>query len=200
MKTNRIFSLFFALILTLSLFTPAYATGDEPQLSEDPNILAKAALLVDYTTGDIAYAKNEHEELYPASLTKIMTALVVLEMCEDPRNTTITVDNMQMYNYIIADGGVHAGLVKGETFTVYDLLVGMMLASYCDVPDLLAKHFGGGDISVFIAKMNDAFDAGEKIVTSYRNTKNFDDNWISASYGLHWQNVEGILQSLHRHS
>ena len=38
----------------------------------------------------------------------------------------------------------------------------------------------------FIAKMNDAFDAGEKIVTSYRNTKNFDDNWISASYGLHW--------------
>lgn len=38
----------------------------------------------------------------------------------------------------------------------------------------------------FISKMNDAFDAGEKIVTSYRNTKNFDDNWISASYGLHW--------------
>ncbi|MBQ3075211.1 MAG: glycosyltransferase, partial [Clostridia bacterium] len=38
----------------------------------------------------------------------------------------------------------------------------------------------------FITKMNDAFDAGEKIVTSYRNTKNFDDNWISASYGLHW--------------
>lgn len=38
----------------------------------------------------------------------------------------------------------------------------------------------------FITKMNDAFDAGEKIVTSYRNTKNFDDNWISASYGIHW--------------
>lgn len=38
----------------------------------------------------------------------------------------------------------------------------------------------------FVSHMNDAFDAGEKIVTSYRNTKNFDDNWISASYGLHW--------------
>lgn len=38
----------------------------------------------------------------------------------------------------------------------------------------------------FIARMNDAFDAGEKIVTSYRNTKNFDDNWISASYAIHW--------------
>lgn len=38
----------------------------------------------------------------------------------------------------------------------------------------------------YISHMNDSFDAGEKIVTSYRNTKNFDDNWISASYGVHW--------------
>lgn len=38
----------------------------------------------------------------------------------------------------------------------------------------------------YISRMNESFDAGEKIVTSYRNTKNFDDNWISASYALHW--------------
>lgn len=38
----------------------------------------------------------------------------------------------------------------------------------------------------FISRMNESFDAGEKIVTSYRNTKNFGDNWIAASYGLHW--------------
>lgn len=38
----------------------------------------------------------------------------------------------------------------------------------------------------YIARMNDAFDSGEKIITSYRNTKNFDDNWVSASYALHW--------------
>ncbi len=38
----------------------------------------------------------------------------------------------------------------------------------------------------FVSRMNEAFDAGEKIVTSYRNTKNFDENWISASYALHW--------------
>ncbi len=40
--------------------------------------------------------------------------------------------------------------------------------------------------SDFISRMNDSFDAGEKIVTSYRNTKNFNDNWIAASYGIHW--------------
>lgn len=38
----------------------------------------------------------------------------------------------------------------------------------------------------YVTRMNEAFDAGEKIVTSYRHTKNFDDNWISASYALHW--------------
>ncbi len=40
--------------------------------------------------------------------------------------------------------------------------------------------------SDYISRMNDAFDSGEKIIASYRNTKNFGDNWISASYGLHW--------------
>lgn len=40
--------------------------------------------------------------------------------------------------------------------------------------------------SDYISRMNEAFDSGEKIITSYRNTKNFDNNWISASYALHW--------------
>ena len=40
--------------------------------------------------------------------------------------------------------------------------------------------------SDYISKMNDAFDAGEKIITSYRNTKNFDENWLSSTYALHW--------------
>ncbi|MBQ8204172.1 MAG: glycosyltransferase family 2 protein [Clostridia bacterium] len=47
-----------------------------------------------------------------------------------------------------------------------------------DADNLLKKDY--------ISRMNDAFDAGEKIITSYRNTKNFDDNWISASYAIHW--------------
>ena len=47
-----------------------------------------------------------------------------------------------------------------------------------DADNLLKKDY--------ITRMNESFDAGEKIVTSYRNTKNFDDNWIAASYGIHW--------------
>lgn len=56
-----------------------------------------------------------------------------------------------------------------------------------DADNLLKKNY--------ISKMNDSFDAGEKIVTSYRNTKNFDDNWISASYAIHWLRT---IRSEHR--
>ncbi len=47
-----------------------------------------------------------------------------------------------------------------------------------DADNLLKKNY--------ISKMNDAFDSGEKIITSYRNTKNFDENWIASTYALHW--------------
>ena len=38
----------------------------------------------------------------------------------------------------------------------------------------------------YISRMNDSFDAGEKIITSYRATKNFSENWIASTYALHW--------------
>ena len=80
MKTTRFFSVFLAVALMMSLLCVPFAHADEtPSLPDDPNILAKAAVLVDPETDAIAYALNEHEELYPASLTKIMTALLVLE-------------------------------------------------------------------------------------------------------------------------
>ena len=75
MKTHRFFSVFWLLILAVSLLTGPASAAEVP----DPAIQAKAALLVDANTGRMVYGKNEHEELYPASLTKIMTALLTLE-------------------------------------------------------------------------------------------------------------------------
>lgn len=68
MKTHRFFSVFLLLILAVSLLTGPASAAEVP----DPAIQAKAALLVDANTGRMVYGKNEHEELYPASLTKIM--------------------------------------------------------------------------------------------------------------------------------
>jgi D-alanyl-D-alanine carboxypeptidase (penicillin-binding protein 5/6) len=78
MKTRRFFAVFLLFALLTSLFAVSPALADETQTaSQTPptiDIAAKAALLVDRKTGVAVYAKNEHEELYPASLTKIMTA------------------------------------------------------------------------------------------------------------------------------
>ena len=66
MKTKRFFSVFLLAALVMSLWAVPFASADTkeaPVLPEDPDILAKAALLVDYNTGEIVYAKNEHQEL-----------------------------------------------------------------------------------------------------------------------------------------
>ena len=75
MKTRRFFSVFLLLILAACLLAGPASAAEVP----DPAIQANAALLVDANTGRMVYGKNEHEELYPASLTKIMTALLTLE-------------------------------------------------------------------------------------------------------------------------
>ena len=81
MKTKRFLSIFFlALLLVGQLALPARAAG-----VPDPEIQAKAALLVDRKTGAVVYGLNEHDELYPASLTKIMTCLLVLEAIDEGR-------------------------------------------------------------------------------------------------------------------
>ena len=68
MKTKRFFSLFLILTLVMSLWATPQAAA-----AEDPDIQAKAALLVDVNTDSVVYAKNAHQEMYPASLTKVMT-------------------------------------------------------------------------------------------------------------------------------
>ena len=76
MKKERIISLFLIFVLCLSLAPCAYAKGG---FETD----AKAALLVDVGSGEVLYEKNAHERNYPASITKVMTALLVLEAVQD---------------------------------------------------------------------------------------------------------------------
>ena len=84
MKTRRFLSVFLLVVLVMSLCVTPFAAADETAAPvEEPDIQCKAALLVDANTGGIVYAKNEHQELYPASLTKILTALLTLEAIDE---------------------------------------------------------------------------------------------------------------------
>ncbi len=155
MKTNRFFALFLALVLSLCLFPTAYAAGDEkPELPADPDILAKAALLVDANTGAVAYAKNEHEELYPASLTKIMTALLTLEAIDAGK---LSMDQELTATATALEGlssdGSSAGIKVGETMSVRNLLYCMLVVSANEACDILAEAVSGS-VPAFVEAMN----------------------------------------------
>lgn len=155
MKTKRFLSLFLALLMSLLLATSALATGDEkPVLPDDPNILAKAALLMDYNTGAVVYAKNEHEELYPASLTKVMTALLTFEAIEEgilTMDQEITASASALEG-LPADGST-AGIKAGETMSVRNLLYCMLVISANEACDILAEAISG-TVPAFVEKMN----------------------------------------------
>ena len=155
MKTNRFFALFLALVLSLCLFPAAYAAGDEkPELPADPDILAKAALLVDANTGTVVYAKGEHEELYPASLTKIMTALLTLEAIDAGK---LSMDQELTATATALEGlssdGSSAGIKVGETMSIRNLLYCMLVVSANEACDILAEAVSGS-VSAFVAAMN----------------------------------------------
>ena len=155
MKTRRFLALFLTLVLSLCLVPFASATGDDgPTLPEDPDILAKAALLMDVETGTVVYAKNEHEELYPASLTKIMTALLTLEAIDEGKLTmdqelTATASALEG----LASDGRSAGIQVGETMSVRNLLYCMLVVSANEACDILAEAVSGS-VSAFVEAMN----------------------------------------------
>ncbi len=150
---KRIFSLTLALILFL--FSAPLSVFAEKDPIYDISLDSQGVYLINLETETVLYSKAENARMFPASMTKIMTALVVLQECKNLKEETITVTSMSMFDYIIKDRGVHMALKSGETFTVFDLLAGLMIESFCDVADLLAEHFGDGEISRFIQKMND---------------------------------------------
>ena len=150
MKTKRFLSVFFLLVLLVNLFTMPAAAA----IPEDPDIQAQAALLMDANTGAIAYAKNEHQEMYPASLTKIMTALLVHEAVEDGKLTLdqeITVSSTAMVG--LPSDGSTANIKEGEILTVEYLLYCMMVISANEACNILAEAVSGS-VSTFVNEMN----------------------------------------------
>lgn len=152
MKATRFFSVFFLMALVVNLLAfPVSAT--ETSLPADPDIQAKAALLVDANTGNIVYAKNEHQELSPASLTKIMTALLVLEAVDSGK---LSLDQQLTASDSITEldaDGSSAGIKVGEVMTVEQLLYCMLVVSANEACVILAEAVSG-DVDTFVDAMN----------------------------------------------
>ncbi len=117
------------------------------------NITAEAVLLVDLGRNTVVYEKNADARMYPASLTKIMTAVVVMEECADPASLWITTPFEAIDPLYGTDSSVY-GLEIDEEITAKDLLSVMMIQSANDAANVLAYHFGRESIEAFIEKMN----------------------------------------------
>lgn len=113
-----------------------------------PNILCNTAVLIDANTGTILAEKKADEKMYPASLTKIMTAILAIEMGN--LSDVITVDDDTPYEV----EGSHIALEPGEILTLKDLLYALMLPSANDAASVIAKHYGGST-EEFVNLMNE---------------------------------------------
>lgn len=141
MKQKFKFILLF-LLMFVCIQTSAFAA--------DVKINSEAGILVEVSTGRILYEKNSTRQLYPASTTKILTAILVLENCE--LTDMVTVRETALSN--IPDGYVTCNLQVGEELSVKDLLYALMIPSANDAAYVLAEHVAGS-VDAFSTMMND---------------------------------------------
>ena len=142
MKKRRLVSLFLSFLLLLPLFSLTSADA-----YESFDLDARAGLLIEADTGEILYEKNAHQENYPASLTKIMTALLVFEAIDEGRlslNDSVTATESAL-NGLASDGST-ANIVAGETMTVEQLLNCMLIVSANEACNILAEAEGAKSI------------------------------------------------------
>lgn len=145
-----------------------------------PEITSEAAILMEPESGTILYAKNATNALYPASTTKLMTALLTLENSQ--MDEVVTYSSTAVLS--LEPGSSHIGLKVGEKLTVKDSLYGLLLPSANEVANGLAEHVAG-NIPAFAEKMNERAASLGAVNTHFSNANGLhDDNHYTCAYDL----------------
>lgn len=126
--------------------TQAQAGAEETAV---PQVKSDGAILYDATNNQVLFEKNADTRYYPASITKLMTALLVLENCE--LSDTVTFSESAVTN--LESGAVTLGVKAGDQFTVEQCLYGLLLKSANEIANGLAEHVSGS-VSAFADRMN----------------------------------------------
>lgn len=115
--------------------------------SERNPLVSRAALVLDNDTGQLLFAKNPDQRMFPASTTKVMTAIMAIESGRLDEVVTVRRTDTYVVPSII-------GLIPGETITLRDLLYGLMLRSGNDAARAIARHLAGSQ-EEFAKRMNE---------------------------------------------
>ncbi len=164
---KKIFSFLLTLIMFLSFITPIYA--NDLKLAEK----AKSAILIEASTGEILFEKNADEKLHPASMTKMMSMLLIIEAIEDG---VLKWDQViQVSENASSMGGSQILLETGEKMSVLDLFKGVAIASGNDAVVALAEAVAGSE-SNFVSMMNKRAKELGLTNTNFKNPHGLDDD------------------------
>lgn len=181
---KKIISLFFACFLIIcTVFTPISASAYEVTSF---NITAEAGILVSLDTGEVIWEKNADQKMYPASITKIMTAILMLESDKWDPDGKVTLSKSAL-KLTLGTGLAVSLLSEGEEFTQLDLLYMVLVSSYGDCAYLAAEIYGGSQEN-FVDMMNKKAKELGLNGTNYENPVGLhhEDNYTTArdSYKL----------------
>ncbi|NLO08462.1 MAG: D-alanyl-D-alanine carboxypeptidase [Clostridiales bacterium] len=155
--------------------------SDNEYSSQDDLVTSEAALLFDVTNNNVIYAKNPYERLYPASLTKLMTALVVLRRGE--LTDSVTVSN-NAANIPVA-GAKLCGFKEGDVISMDGLLHCLLIYSGNDAGIAIAEHMSKSE-EEFVKLMNSEAKAIGASNTNFVNSHGLhDDNHYTTAYDMY---------------
>ena len=122
-----------------------------PVQAVELNVAGKSAVLMDVATGTVLYESNPHDRLAPASVTKVMTMLLIMEAVDSGKITMA--DTVTASEAAAAKGGSQIYLKAGETMSVSDMLKSIAVSSANDCACAMAEHISGSE-EAFVAQMN----------------------------------------------
>jgi len=135
-----------------------------------PEVTGESAYLVELNSGEVLYSKNENEQRYPASITKVVTALVVIEHCD--MNEEVTFSKNAVTD--IEDGGHSWEFKEGEVLTVEQCLYALLLESVNEAGYALAEHVAGS-LEAFAERMNQKAAEVGATNTHFKNPHGLND-------------------------
>ena len=160
-------------VITVLLSLPSTSSAAAVEDKAPFDVDALSALLMDSATGEVLYAKNAAEALPPASVTKIMTLLLVMEAI-DAGQLSLE-DQVQVSEYAASRGGSQVYLEPGEEMKCEDLLKSVIIASANDAAVTLAERVSGS-VQAFVVRMNERAKELGMESSSFENPTGLDDN------------------------
>ena len=199
-KKNLLYRFLTGIFACSMLFTPVQASATESEIEAatqaaynktvesnswenwpaGPAVYAESAIVMEADTGMILYAKDIEEKNYPASITKIITALITLERCELNEEVTYSYHATHSIEY----GSSSIARTEGEILTVEESLYALMLSSANECANALAEHIAGSN-EAFAELMNEKAKELGCVNTHFTNPSGLhDENHYTCAYDM----------------